>query len=115
MGEEQKLPEFGKIRKSLWPIYKFELKKFLPMSFMMIFILFVYTLCRDLKDTLLQTCIPNAGTEIVSVAKLFGVIPFSVIFTIVFMKLSNKYNTAKMFYGTITFFVSFFVLFGWVL
>ena len=95
MGEEQKLPEFGGIRKTLWPIYKFELKKFLPMGFMMIFILFVYTLCRDLKDTLLQTRIPNVDTEIISNAKIFGVIPFSIIFTIVFMKLSNKYSTAK--------------------
>ena len=115
MGEEQKLPEFGGIRKTLWPIYKFELKKFLPMGFMMIFILFVYTLCRDLKDTLLQTRIPNVDTEIISNAKIFGVIPFSIIFTIVFMKLSNKYSTAKMFYGTITFFVGFFVLFGFLL
>lgn len=115
MVEDLKQPKMNKFRATFWPIYKFELKKFLPMCIMMICILFVYTLCRDLKDTLIQTRAVDASTEILSPLKLFGVLPFSVLFTIIFMKLSNKFSNAQMFYGTISFFIIFFLIFGFVL
>ena len=47
-----KSDEFGPIRKVLWPIHNYELKKFLPLSLIMFCILFNYTLLRDTKDTL---------------------------------------------------------------
>ena len=50
-----KKPEFNKFQAAVWPIHGFEMKKFLPMSLMMFCILFIYTLVRDLKDTLLVT------------------------------------------------------------
>ncbi|MDR1391971.1 MAG: NTP/NDP exchange transporter [Clostridiales bacterium] len=108
-------PKFGKIRSVLWPIHNFELKKFLPMGIMMICILFIYTLCRDLKDTLVQTCATGGGSEMLSALKTWFVLPISFAFMAVFMKMSNKFSSQQMFYGVLTFFVIFYALFGFVL
>ena len=67
--------EFGKLRSLLWPIHNFELKKFLPMSFLMFFILFVYAAVRDLKDTFVQKYAVFGGTEMISALKLWFVFP----------------------------------------
>jgi AAA family ATP:ADP antiporter len=91
------------------------MKKFIPMSLIMICILFIYTLCRDLKDTLVQTRAIGASSEMLSVLKIGVVFPLSIVFMAVFMKLSNKFSGNQMFYGVTIFFVSFFVLFGFVL
>ena len=51
-SNEQQRKEFSKLREFFWPIYNDELKKFLPMCFMMFFILFNYTILRGSKDAL---------------------------------------------------------------
>ena len=43
--------EFSKLRAMLWPIYAYELPKFLPMALMMAMILFDYSVLRALKDS----------------------------------------------------------------
>ena len=50
--KEATQPEFTGLRASLWPIHQHELKKFLPLAFIMFCILFNYTLLRDTKDTI---------------------------------------------------------------
>ena len=55
-------PEFNKFQSMFWPIHGYEMKKFLPMSFLMFFILFVYTMVRDLKDVLVQSYAVGGGT-----------------------------------------------------
>ena len=47
--------EFGKWRARLWPVHRFELKKLIPMVLLFFFILFIYTILRDTKDTLVVT------------------------------------------------------------
>ncbi|GHV29862.1 ADP,ATP carrier protein 1 [Clostridia bacterium] len=105
----------SKVRGMLWPIYGKENKKFIPMSLMMICVLFVYTLCRDLKDTVVMTCAVGGGSAMLSMLKFAFVLPLSFVFMAVFIKLSNKFSEDQMFYGILIFFVSFFVLFGFVL
>jgi AAA family ATP:ADP antiporter len=106
--------DFKGIRGILWPIYSYELKKFLPMGFMMLCILFNYTILRDIKDVLVVLA-PAGGAETISFLKLYGVTPSAIIFMIVFVKLANLLSQEKLFYGLISFFVTFFAAFAFVL
>ena len=103
--------EFGKWRSRLWPIYGYELKKIIPMAFILYLTLFIYTILRDIKDTLVVTC-SDAGAEIIPFLKIWGTVPFAIIFTIVYSKLCNIYGTGRLFYLVITFFMAFFCLFS---
>ncbi len=103
--------EFGKWRSLLWPVHNFELKKLLPMFFMFFLISFNYTILRDTKDSLLVTA-PGSGAEAIVFLKLWGVLPFAVLFMILYSRLSNKLSKEKLFYATITPFLVFFALFA---
>ncbi|MDR0744758.1 MAG: NTP/NDP exchange transporter [Holosporales bacterium] len=107
--------EFVGLRGMLWPIHDFELKKFLPMGLMMLCILFIYTLVRDLKDTLMVSHATGGGAETLGFLKLYGVTPSAILFMIIFVKLANTFEREKLFYIIISFFLAFFVCFGFVL
>lgn len=111
---EAKKAEFGKWRSFFWPIHNFELKKFIPMFFLLFFINFNYTILRDMKDTLIVTA-PGSGAEAIPFLKVWGVLPFAILFMIIYSKLSNVMSKQKLFYCTISYFVSFFTLFAFVL
>lgn len=118
MSNEQVIvekPEFNKFQAAVWPIHGYEMKKFLPMSLMMFCILFVYTLVRDLKDTLIVTVAKCGGAECIPNIKLFGVMPMAVIAIIIFAKLVNKFDMQKVFYIVVGFFLAFYALFGFVI
>ncbi len=102
--------QFGKWRSKLWPVHAYEVKKFLPMGLLLFFILFNYTILRDTKDTLIVTA-PGSGAEAIPFLKVWGVLPFAVVFLLVYSKLSNKLSKPKLFYSTISFFIVFFALF----
>lgn len=108
--------EFSKLRAFLWPIHKHELKKFIPMCFLMFFILFVYTLVRDLKDGFLQyqTHIAKGtnSTDLISALKLWYVLPCAFLAVILFTALTNKFGSKKTFYIIVTSFMAFFAIFG---
>lgn len=106
--------EFGKWRSFFWPVHNFELKKLLPMFFLFFFINFNYTVLRDTKDALIVTA-PGSGAEAIPFLKVWGVLPFAIIFMLVYSKLSNVMNKQKLFYVTISYFVAFFALFALVL
>jgi len=106
-------PAFGKWRSMFWPVHAFELKKLLPMFFMFFFISFNYTILRDTKDTLVVTA-PGSGAEAIPFLKLWGVVPFAILFMLIYSKLSNKLSKEKLFYVTILPFICFFGLFATV-
>ena len=54
------------------PIHRQEWKKFLSLSTMMFWIVFVFSMTRDTKDTLIVT---NCGAEAIAFLKVYGVIP----------------------------------------
>ncbi len=103
--------EFGKWRSFFWPVHKFELKKLLPMFLLFFFINFNYTILRDTKDTLIVTA-PGSGAEAIPFLKVWGVLPFAIIFMIVYSKLSNIMSKQKLFISTIAFFGVFFAFFA---
>jgi len=104
--------EFGKWRSIFWPIYRFELKKMIPVSLIFFLVLFNYTILRDTKDSLI---IPSAGAEAVPFIKFWGVVPIAVVFMLIYAKLSNKLSKPGLFYSIITPFIIFFALFAFVL
>lgn len=107
-------PEFGRWRRMLWPVHGFELKKLLPMFFMFFFISFNYTILRDTKDTLIVTA-AGSGAQAIPFLKVYGVVPFAILFMIVYSKLSNTLSKERLFYTTIIPFIAFFGLFATVL
>lgn len=111
MSSDKKINEFSGLRGIFWPVYNYELKKFLPMCFMMMCILFNYTLIRDLKDALIVNA-PCSGAETISFLKLYGVTPAAILFMVFFVKLANVMEREKLFYSIVSFFVIFFGVFG---
>ncbi|MCX6987106.1 MAG: NTP/NDP exchange transporter [Chlamydiae bacterium] len=111
---ETKSAEFGKWRSFFWPVHNFELKKLLPMFFLFFFINFNYTILRDTKDALIVTA-PGSGAEAIPFLKVWGVLPFAILFMIGYSKLSNVLSKTKLFYTTISAFIVFFAIFALVL
>lgn len=107
-------PEFGKLRKIFFPIHAFEVKKALPMGIMFFFILFNYTCLRNMKDAMIINA-PNSGAEVISFLKFYLVMPGAVLFTLLYAKGSDLMSNEKLFYVTISSFVIFFGLFGFVI
>lgn len=102
--------EFTGWRKLLWPIYSYEVKKFLPMGIMMFCILFIYTVLRDTKDSILVNA-PGAGAESLAFAKGIGVTISAVLFMILYTKAANLFNREGLFYATALPFLLFFGLY----
>lgn len=99
--------EFSGIRKLLWPIHSYEVKKFLPMGIMMFCILFIYTVLRDTKDAILVNA-PGAGAESLAFAKGIGVTISAIIFMILYTKAANLFKREGLFYVTALPFLLFF-------
>lgn len=104
--------EFSGLRALLFPIHWNELKKFLPLGFMMFFILFNYTILRDTKNSLV---VNSAGAEALSLIKLIGTVPGAIAILIVYSKLSNMLSREKLFYTTIVPFLLFFGIFAFLI
>lgn len=104
--------EFGPIRSILWPIYRHELKKMLPMLFMLFLICFNYTILRNMKDAVVITA---AGAEIIPFIKVWALLPMAIVVTLVFTKLSNIFSQERVFYIMISVFLFFYALFAFLL
>lgn len=104
--------EFTGWRAMLWPIHTFELKKFLPLSFIMFCLLFNYTILRDTKDTLVVT---SAGAGAITFLKLYCVTPAAILFVIIYAKLTNVLKRETIFYAVVAPFLVFFGAFGFLI
>ncbi len=102
----------AKIRLIIWPIEKEEVKLFIPMALMMFCMLFNFGVLRSVKDALV---VPSIGAEVISFLKLWLVLPASVLFTLFYVALSNRFEFEKVFYIVITIFLSFFIIFAYLI
>lgn len=110
--KDQKTPEFTGWRAALWPIHGEELKKFMPLAFIMFCLLFNYTILRDTKDTLV---VNSAGAGAITFLKLYCVTPAAILFVLVYAKLTNLLSREAVFYAVVTPFLLFFAAFAFVI
>lgn len=106
--------KFGKWRSFFWPIYNWELKKFLPMFFIFFLIAFNYNALRAYKDTIVVTA-SNSGVEAIPFIKLWAVLPSAVLFTLLFTRLSNRFSREHVFYIIMSIFLVFYFVFAFFL
>ncbi len=105
---------FGRLRSFLWPIYRHELCKFIPMLLIFFFVGLNYSLLRITKDALVITA-PASGAEAIPFVKVWAIVPMAFLFTFIFTRVSNKVSREKAFYCMMSIFIVFFVLFTFVL
>lgn len=103
---------FGPIRSCLWPVYRHEARKLIPM-FLIIFLICVnYTILRNMKDTVVVIA---SGAEVIPFIKVWVMFPMAILLTILFTKLSNRFSQERVFYIMVGGFLSCFMLFAFVL
>ena len=104
---------FSKVRSFLFPIYKNEFKKIIPMGLMMALIAFNFWLAHNAKDIIIISA-PESGAEVIHFLKV-GVFVFSIIFVMIYTWISNFISQRAIFYGIISLFMGFFLLFAFVI
>jgi AAA family ATP:ADP antiporter len=113
MSTESK-PEFGRVRSLFWPVYRNELKVFIPMLLIFFLINFNYTILRIAKDTLVVTA-KASGAAAIPFLKTWAILPMALLMTYLFTRLSNRFHTERVFYLMTGLFLGFFLLFGFVI
>ena len=99
--------EFGKIRSVIFPIYRSELRKFIPLTSIFFIISFNYSILRSLKDMFI---LGNAGAEVIYYLKVFGVMPCIIIMTILYSRISKRVSRDNRFNIVIAYFLVFFAI-----
>ncbi|MEC7838647.1 MAG: Npt1/Npt2 family nucleotide transporter [Chlamydiota bacterium] len=102
----------AKLRGIFFPIYGSEIKRFVPMALMMFFILYNYSILRNVKDALVING-RGAEGEIISFIKLWGTMPAAILFVVLFSKMANIMSRERIFYLCIGFFLAFFGSFAY--
>ncbi len=112
MSKSQKSTISEKLKDIFWPINRSEIKLFVPMALMILCMLFNFGSLRSIKDSLV---VPNIGAESISFLKLWLVLPSTIIFTMLYVKLTNMFDYEHLFYIIVSCFLSVFILFTYVL
>lgn len=81
---------------------------------MKFFISFGYGVLTTMKDSFVVTA-KGGGAEVIPVLKGWFVLPLAMGATLLYAKLSNVFRRSRLFYGTIVAFLSFLLLYGFVL
>ncbi len=115
MTVEQK--RFSRLRNStfrdvIWPIKSSELKKFLPMAFLMFTVLLNQNLVRGMKDSIVMTLV---APEVISFIKIWLELPSGIVFVLIYARMCNRMTTERAFQYVIITFLIFFATFAFVL
>ena len=93
----------------LLPIKRDETLKFIIISFMMLITLFIYSIERTVKDTIVIN--EMGGAELISAIKLYGTLPIAILMMLLYAKLSNELNKTTIFHLFNGIFISYFLVF----
>ena len=107
--------EFSRWRLYLWPIHRWEIKKFVPLLILYALICFNYNLLKgSAKDALVITA-NSSGAAVLPFIKIWVILPMALLVTFLFTRLFNRFSQERVFYIMIGGFLSFFALFALVL
>lgn len=91
-----------------------EVKKMLPLAVMFFMVLFNYTILRNTKDVLIVTD-PRSGAETIPFLKTYVLIPGTIVFFALYVRLCAVCSQAMIFYICTVFFLVFFGVFAFIL
>lgn len=97
---------------AVFPVKKSELPRFASITALLFCILFVQNIAKALKDSIITTLV---ATEVSSILKVWCVLPLAIFISIAYVKLIKHVKTEYIFYGVVAFFISFFLIFAFVL
>ena len=100
------------LNKLKFPIQKAEFPKFMCIAMMLVFTVYIYSILRNTKDSLLLS---HLGAELISTTKLWSVLPSAVLFMLLYTKLANIASRTNLYNYLIWFFIGFFVIFNFLL
>ena len=89
--------EFSRWRLYLWPIHRWEIKKFLPLLILYALICFNYSLLKAAKDALVITA-NSSGAAVIPFIKIWAILPMALLVTYLFTRLFNRFSQEKVFY-----------------
>ncbi len=106
--------QFGILRSLFWPVHRFEVKKVVSMLILLFLLCVCYNVLRNLKDTIILTA-KNSGAEVIPFIKVWGMLPAAFAATWLYTRLRRWFNKETVFYILISSFLSYFLLFAFVL
>jgi ATP:ADP antiporter, AAA family len=106
--------QMSAFRKSIFPIYNHELKKFLPFALLIFITVFNFTQLRNIKDNVVLTA-PGSGSEAISYLKTFMVMPAVIIMGAVYVRLRKSMSFERTYVSIVTFFLVFFTFWNFAL
>ncbi len=106
--------KFSLFRSIAWPIHRFELKQVISMLLLFGFLCTCYSILRNIKDTLILTA-NSSGAEVIPFIKVWGVVPGAILMTWLYAKIRAKLNREKVFYVVVGGFITYFLLFAFVI
>ena len=101
-------------RERLWPIKRDAWPRILPLLLLKFTTSFAYVLLACTKEAVIIPSV-TSGAEVASVIKGFFVLPISVLLVAQYIRASNYYSKATLFYGIILIFLAITGLYGFVL
>ncbi|KAF7683807.1 ADP,ATP carrier protein 1 [Astathelohania contejeani] len=96
---------FGRI----FRVAKIEIPKFVSLSIMFYFIALVFSLMKDLKDSVI---IDKQGNAAIAPLKMFFVTPISILAVLLIQKALTKYTTSQILFTVTLIFGSYFLIYG---
>lgn len=106
--------KFGLFRSIFWPVHRSESKRILSMLLLLFLLCICYSILRNVKDTVILTA-EASGAEAIPFLKVWGMLPGAFLMTWFYTRLSRRFSREKVFYLMVTFFLSFFLLFAFIL
>ncbi len=114
MENKNNIETFSFWRGIFFPIHMHELRLFIPMALMMLFILCNYTILRNVKDSLVVNA-RGSDAEIISFLKLWGTMPSAFLFMLFYSKIADLMSRERIFYLCLSSFLIFFGAFAFII
>lgn len=100
--------KFGRIRSVIFPIYRHELRKFIPLALIFFVISLNYSVLRNVKDLFIFS---TGVGETINYIKTVGVLPFTILLTIIYGRISRVVDRDTRFILVVGYFLIFFGFF----